>query len=82
MVTKESNFDRVPLPRHCRVIAIDVNITTIKTDGVDTAKLFTGTFTHNDQKSRPRCNNYSVTVKLSNRGKTLHSTTSGWILAL
>jgi hypothetical protein len=72
MVTKESNFDRVPLPRYCRVIAIDVNIT-IKTDGVDTAKLFTGTFTHNDQKSRLRCNNYSVTVKLSNRRKNTHS---------
>jgi ABC-type antimicrobial peptide transport system permease subunit len=50
MVTKESNFDRIPLSQVIAELERQYNIT-IKLDGVDTAKLFTGTFTHNDQKS-------------------------------
>jgi ferric-dicitrate binding protein FerR (iron transport regulator) len=46
---KESNFDRIPLSQVIAELERQYNIT-IKTDGVDTAKLFTGTFTHNDQK--------------------------------
>ena len=46
---KESNFDRIPLSQVIAELERQYNII-IKTEGVDTTKLFTGTFTHENQK--------------------------------
>tara|TARA_R110000868_G_scaffold335496_1_gene596350 strand:+ start:2939 stop:3853 length:915 start_codon:yes stop_codon:yes gene_type:complete len=67
---KESSFDRIPLDQ---VIAelerqYDINI---KTEGVDTSKLFTGSFTHTDQKIALEA--ITIPLKLSYKleGKTV-----------
>lgn len=46
---KESSFDRIPLEQVIAELERQYDIK-IKTDGVDTSKLFTGSFTHSNQK--------------------------------
>jgi hypothetical protein len=65
---QESNFTGIPLDQVIAELERQYDIK-IKSDGVDTTKLFTGSFTHSNQKIAVE----SVTIKLGYKieGKTI-----------
>jgi transmembrane sensor len=66
----ESNFDRIPLDQVIAELQRQYDIK-IKTEGVDTSKLFTGSFTHKDKKIALEA--ITIPLKLSYKleGKTV-----------
>jgi ferric-dicitrate binding protein FerR (iron transport regulator) len=66
----ESSFDRIPLDQVIAELERQYDIK-VKTEGVNTSKLFTGSFTHNDKKIALEA--ISIPLKLSYRleGKTV-----------
>ncbi len=67
---QESSFNRIPLDQVIAELERQYDIT-IKTEGVDTSKLFTGSFTHKDKKIALEA--ITIPLKLSYRieGKTI-----------
>ncbi len=67
---QESSFDRIPLDQVIAELERQYDIK-IKTEGVDTSKLFTGSFTHNNQKIA--LDAITIPLKLSYKieGKTI-----------
>lgn len=67
---QESSFDRIPLDQVIAELERQYDIK-IKTEGVDTSKLFTGSFTHKDQKIALEA--ITIPLKLSYKieGKTV-----------
>lgn len=67
---QESSFNRIPLDQVIAELERQYDIT-IKTEGVDTSKLFTGSFTHKDKKIALEA--ITIPLKLSYRieGKTV-----------
>ncbi|SDX44993.1 FecR family protein [Flavobacterium degerlachei] len=67
---QESSFDRIPLDQVIAELERQYDIK-IKTEGVDTSKLFTGSFTHKDQKIALEA--ITIPLKLSYKieGKTI-----------
>lgn len=67
---RESSFDRIPLDQVIAELERQYDIK-IKTEGVDTSKLFTGSFTHKDQKIALEA--ITIPLKLSYKieGKTI-----------
>lgn len=67
---QESSFDRIPLDQVIAELERQYDLK-IKTEGVDTSKLFTGSFTHKDQKIALEA--ITIPLKLSYKieGKTI-----------
>ncbi|MFT5251527.1 MAG: transmembrane sensor [Flavobacteriales bacterium] len=67
---KESNFDRIPLSQVIAEVERQYNII-IKTESVDTSKLFTGTFTHKNQKVALEAITIPLQLSYRTEGKTI-----------
>ncbi|UUF12436.1 MULTISPECIES: FecR family protein [Flavobacterium] len=69
-IEKESSFDRIPLDQVIAELERQYDIK-IKTEGVDTSKLFTGSFTHSNEQIALQA--VTIPLKLSYRieGKTI-----------
>lgn len=67
---QESTFDRIPLRQVIDELERQYNIT-VKTEGVDTSKLFTGTFTHRNQKIALEAITIPLQLSYHIQGKTI-----------
>lgn len=67
---KESNFDGIPLSQVIAELERQYDII-IKTESVDTSKLFTGTFTHNNQKVALEAVTIPLQLSYRKEGKTI-----------
>jgi len=67
---KESSFDRIPLDQVIAELERQYDIK-IKTEGVDTSKLFTGSFTHTDQKIALEAITIPLKLSYKLQGKTV-----------
>lgn len=69
-LAKESNFDRIPLSLVIAELERQYDIK-IKTEGVDTTKLFTGTFTHDNQQIALEAITVPLQLSFRVEGKTI-----------
>ncbi|WP_367770470.1 FecR family protein [Flavobacterium sp. WC2421] len=67
---KESSFDRIPLDQVIAELERQYDIK-IKTEGVDTSKLFTGSFTHTNQKIALEAITIPLKLSYKLQGKTV-----------
>lgn len=67
---KESSFDRIPLSQVIAELERQYAIT-IKVDNVDTSKLFTGSFTHSNQKTALESVTIPLKLSYKTNGKTI-----------
>lgn len=67
---KESSFDRIPLSQVIAELERQYDIT-IKVDNVDTSKLFTGSFTHSNQKTALESVTIPLKLSYKTNGKTI-----------
>jgi ferric-dicitrate binding protein FerR (iron transport regulator) len=69
-ISQESSFDRIPLSQVIAELERQFAIE-IKTKNVDTSKLFTGTFTHKDQKIALEAVTIPLQLSYTIKGKTI-----------
>jgi ferric-dicitrate binding protein FerR (iron transport regulator) len=69
-ISQESSFDRIPLSQVIAELERQFVIE-IKTKNVDTSKLFTGTFTHKDQKIALEAVTIPLQLSYTIKGKTI-----------